>query len=254
MSDAGRNLAVRRGSALLLVWCALLVSGTVAAEALRRFDIAAQPLKEALAQYSAQTGMAVLFDSTLVNGRQSAALAGRFSDSAALAQLLSGTGLEAHYSGAQGFTLRHQRAPDQHAADVTGRHTVAAHRYATLVQHSVWQALCANALTRPGLYRAAIQLRIGVDGRVVTSRLLASTGYDARDVAIREVLASLHIALPPPPTMAQPLTLLLRTADTEGMDDVRACPGATDVEADHQGPVHPALRGSAQPPELPSRQ
>jgi hypothetical protein len=254
MSDAGRNLAVRRGGVLLLMWCALLVSGTAATEAPRRFDIAAQPLNEALAQYSALTGMAVLFDSALVNGRRSAALAGYFSDSTALAQLLAGTGLEAYYSGAQGFTLRHQGAPDSRVTDDAGQHAVTARRYATLVQHSVWQALCARALTRPGEYRAALQLRIAADGRVAASRLLASTGHAARDAAIRQTLATLHIALAPPPTMAQPLTLLLRAADTDGMDDIRACPGATDVEADHQGPVHPALRGPAQSPELPSRQ
>ncbi|AJD50051.1 hypothetical protein S7S_18195 [Isoalcanivorax pacificus W11-5] len=253
MSDAGRNLAVRRGGVLLLVWCALLVSGA-AAEAARRFDIAAQPLNEALAQYSALTGMAVLFDSALVSGRRSTALAGHFSDSAALTQLLVGTGLEAHYSGAQGLTLRRHHAAAQPAAGAAGPHTVAAHRYATLVQHSLWQALCASALTRPGSYRAAVQLHIAADGRVATSRLLASTGHAVRDAALREVLASLHIALAPPPTMAQPLTLLLRAADTEGLDDSRACPGVTDVEADHQGPVHPALRGTAQPPELPARQ
>src|SRR5690606_9160178 len=113
MSDAGRNLAVRRGGALLLMWCALLVSGTAATETPRRFDIAAQPLSEALARYSALTGMAVLFDSALVSGRRSAPLAGYFSDGAALTQLLSGTGLDAHYSGAQGFTLRQPGAPDR---------------------------------------------------------------------------------------------------------------------------------------------
>src|SRR5690606_1605558 len=243
MSDAGRNLAVRRGGALLLMWCALLVSGTAATEMPRRFDIAAQPLSEALARYSA-----------LVRGRHSAPLAGYFSDGAALTQLLSGTGLDAHYSGAQGFTLRQPGAPDRPVTGHAGQHTVAARRYATLVQHSVWRALCARTLTRPGHYRAALQLRIDAEGRVAASRLLASTGDTARDAAIRDVLAALHIALAPPPTMAQPLTLLLRATGTDGTDDTRACPGATDVEADHQGPVHPALHGPAQPPELPARQ
>lgn len=243
MSDAVQSVGVRSGKALLL-WMLLLCTlpDTARAEDSRRFDLAAQPLNDALSQYSALTGMAVLFDSALVAGLQAARVEGEFSDSQALAALLAGTGLQARYSGEHAFTLRQlrpaaagQRAAGSGAARST--QTVAARRYANLVQHTLWQALCATPLTRPGQYRAAVQLHLDAHGRVSDARLLASTGDPARDVALREKLAGLHIALAPPPNMAQPVTLLLKPA---GSGRTPACP-ATDQgydQANHQGIIH----------------
>ncbi|WGD30704.1 TonB-dependent receptor [Ancylobacter sp. WKF20] len=56
-------------------------------------DIRAQPLGAALTAFADQAGLRLLFPSSLVAGRTSAALIGRFTREEALARLLGGTGL-----------------------------------------------------------------------------------------------------------------------------------------------------------------
>lgn len=72
------------------------------------YDIAAQPLAEALRDYSRISGRDVIAASELIEGRRSAGLKGRLSADVALARLLSGTGLVAELvEGA--LVLRAQR-------------------------------------------------------------------------------------------------------------------------------------------------
>lgn len=236
MSGAAWIFNARCGSALLFV---VLQWGAAWAEDHRWFDIDARPLSEGLALYSAMTGMAVLFDSSLIAGLDGAGVHGRFTDHQALTTLLVGTGLQARYSADNAFTLQRMRPAHRARAEAVKNGaatapTIAAHRYASLVQHSLWQALCADAQAEPGAYRAAVQLRIDASGGVAESRLLASTGDSSRDTALREVLATLRLALAPPPTMAQPITLLLKPM---GNGHTRACPGVDKgyVQANHQG-------------------
>ncbi|MGY0777657.1 TonB-dependent siderophore receptor [Azospirillum argentinense] len=59
----------------------------------RPLAIPALPLGEALTRFGQQTGLQILYSPDLVSGRRSRALAGRMAPAAALAELLSGTGL-----------------------------------------------------------------------------------------------------------------------------------------------------------------
>lgn len=59
----------------------------------RSFDIAAQPLGEALRKYTAASGRQILYSADLINGRTSRSVRGRMSSDAALTRLLAGTGL-----------------------------------------------------------------------------------------------------------------------------------------------------------------
>src|ERR1700744_4128921 len=83
------------------------------------FDFSAQALASALEQYGEASGRPVVFDSSLVAGRMSAPLHGRYTSEAALRILLDGTGLSADYSEAgnsDAFVL----TPDADASSAAG--------------------------------------------------------------------------------------------------------------------------------------
>ncbi len=78
------------------------------------FDIPAQPLPDALAQFARQSGAQLVYPPDLVQGRRAQAVQGARSHDAALAELLRGSGLRMRRDGA---TLVLERAPiDSNAA------------------------------------------------------------------------------------------------------------------------------------------
>ncbi|HEY9269670.1 STN domain-containing protein, partial [Achromobacter sp.] len=69
------------------------------------FAIAAQPLDQALAQYSLASGLTVLVDSALTAGRQAPAVVGTYAPGDALRKLLAGSPLAIRYASTHSFTL-----------------------------------------------------------------------------------------------------------------------------------------------------
>ena len=202
----GRRGMVYTLLALCVVWvCAPAQAAPV------ELDIPAQDLAAALAQFSHATGMAVLVDRELTQGRRSLQVKGRYSAGEGLERLLTGSGLMARYARADAFTLQTAQVRDE-APRVTGKGAGAVapgSSYATVIQRSIERALCRTPLTRPGSFRAALQVWVGRDGRVQHSRLLASTGDGERDGALLESLRNLRIDRAAPSSLRQPVTLLL---------------------------------------------
>lgn len=96
-----------RGAALALA-CATgvltLVASPAQAQAVRagvtvRFDIAPQPLSQALNQLALQSNREILFSPALTAGRRSPALKGAFTPDEALARLLAGSNLDVRLEG-----------------------------------------------------------------------------------------------------------------------------------------------------------
>lgn len=81
--------------------------------------------------------------------------------------------------------------------------------YAAQVQQALRGTLCASAQTRPGSYRLALQLRLDSRGMVERFRLLSTTGEPARDAAVQSRVSTLSVGSPPPPSLPQPLVILL---------------------------------------------
>src|SRR5229473_1205122 len=71
-----------------------------------RFDIAAQPLPNALKNFAAQAKMQLLYRSDIVSHATANSVTGQLEKHAALEQLLRGTGLEAVYSNESTATIR----------------------------------------------------------------------------------------------------------------------------------------------------
>lgn len=176
----------------------------------RRFDIPAQPLPHALQSYGEITGVAVLIDAHLLGGLRSTPVQGTFAPLPALQTLLEGTGLAPRFVDGAAFTLVPAdavaaAAPSDAPAASAG--TVPAHA-ARIIQRSLEQALCGTRATRPGSYRAVLQLWLNADHRVEKSTLLQGSGDTARDDALLARVRGL--ALPGLPSgLPQPITLQL---------------------------------------------
>ncbi|WP_287820019.1 STN domain-containing protein, partial [Achromobacter sp.] len=96
---------MRHACLALGVWA---LAGASRAEAPPRemaFAIAAQPLDQALAQYSLDSGLTVLVDSALTAGRHAPAVVGTYTPGDALRKLLAGSPLAIRYASAHSFTL-----------------------------------------------------------------------------------------------------------------------------------------------------
>ena len=216
---AGGEQGAWRRAVCALVLLLLLLGGRAAqAEApLLSLNLAAQDLEHALQAYSRATGMAVLVDRELTRGRRSIAVRGRFTAQEALAMLLTGSGLMARYARSDAFTLQlPDVSPPPPTQGTAARHIARINTsYATALQHAIETSLCRSPLTRPGGFRALVQVWVNPDGVIAHSRLVSSTGDEQRDEALVRSLATTRVERPAPSSLRQPVTLLLMP-DTTG--------------------------------------
>nr|WP_312026252.1 STN domain-containing protein [Pseudomonas sp. MSSRFD41] len=203
----------------------------VDSQALLALDIPAQDLAQALESFSRATGMAVLVDRELARGRRSVGVKGHYNAREGLGRLLAGSGLMARYARSDAFTLQVPPAsqPAAQPAAGGGRGTRLNSSYATALQRAVERSLCTSALTRPGSFRALLQLWVGADGRVQHSRLVTSTGDWQRDEALVQRLAQVRVERQAPSSLSQPLTLLLIPDTTGKRMDCKEWEGASGV-------------------------
>lgn len=194
----------------LLIWLAPTHAEVEPPPAWNTYDISAQELSRALEAFSRSSGMAVLVDRQLTRGRRSIGVQGRLTATQALNTLLVGTGLMARYVRADAFTLQvAQVAPVPLPAGSTSTGGQVGSSYALAIQSAIERRLCASPLTRPGDYRALLQVWIGRDGAVQHSRLITSSGDTRRDAALVDSVQHLRIERSPPSSLRQPVTLLL---------------------------------------------
>jgi len=197
------------------------------------FNIPAQSLAPALDAYSVATGILAVYNGGLAVGRRSGGIRGRYAPQIALRLLLSDSGLVAQYTTRDAFVL--VPAPAEAAIVETpsaigllalARQDTAERRYSGQVQSSIIQSLCAAPETRPGDYRLAMSFRIGPSGEIANLKLLGSTGDQQRDAAIIGMLRRLRsVGGPPPPSMAQPFTMIMLPRSSGGMVDCPASEG-----------------------------
>ncbi len=174
---------------------------------LMNFNLPAQSLASALERYGIVSGQSVMFVDSLVAGRESSPVQGRYTPRAALQALLAGTGLVAidvSRDQQSAFTLR--QAPG--TANVRGQVKLE-RSYDGMVQARVWAALCADLRSAPGRYRAILRFFVSSSGRIHQVSLISSTGDGQRDAAILSVLAQVQLDRSPPSNLAQPLTLVI---------------------------------------------
>ncbi|TFY84432.1 TonB-dependent outer membrane receptor [Pseudomonas nabeulensis] len=210
----------------------LLLSGGRAAQAespLLMLNLPAQDLEQALQAYSRATGMAVLVDRELTRGRRSLAVRGHFTAQEALAMLLTGSGLMARYARVDAFTLQLPEVSEPAATRGAAARNAARlnNSYATALQQAIEASLCRSPLTRPGSYRALVQVWVNRDGLIEHSRLVSTTGDEQRDEALVRSLGATQVQRPAPSSLRQPVTLLLMPDTTGTRMECTAAKGAS---------------------------
>lgn len=180
------------------------------------FDIAAQRLGDAIDAYSRASGLDILIDGQHAQ-RTSNAVRGLLTAQEALEAMLAGTGLEARHANATSVVIHASRQsgiaamPEAAGMEESGfkEGEVLHQSYAAQVQQALRRTLCSSAETRPGSYRLALQLRLDARGAVERFRLLSTTGDARRDAAVQNSVRTVAIGSPPPPSLPQPLVILL---------------------------------------------
>jgi hypothetical protein len=209
-SPSRRRSRLRARAAVAAVLAAAIVRGVQpaanaaegdGAASITTFNIAAQPLTSALDAFSAATGMQIVYDGVLAQGRRSSAVVGATSPYDALRELLSGTGL-VPVRGAGAFTVM----PGV-IAGARKQPLSALMPYLGAVQASIERAFCGSPETRPGSYDTKLQFWIGPSGQILRPHLLGATADPARDQVIMRVLGDLSIQRPPPPDLPQPIVI-----------------------------------------------
>lgn len=210
----GRRKARWQGAiSLVLPLVCLLVESAYAVEPsqrMHRFDVAAQPLAQALAQFSAQSGHAVLVPQSQAQGWDSRGVRGDYAPEQALAVLLDGTPFQARYAGRTAFTLERrsvQAAPDLRSMPYMAR-----------LQRTVIGVLCALPQAQYGRQRLAMQVWVNLEGRLERVHFLSEEAYAGQH---QYVLGSLHgLTIPGrvPDNLAQPLTVLLAPRSSAASD------------------------------------
>lgn len=220
---AGFGGSFRRWLSALLIATPLLVASEGAAwpqasapAAELQFNIPSQPLESALEAFGAVSRLQVLYETALTKGRRSTEVKGTYTQERALRRLLSGTGLDFDYTEERAFTLvpAQPRSPAAQARSIANFN-----QYLGTVQAGVMAALCGRAETRPGAFSLAMQFWIGDSGRIENPNLLKSTGAASRDAAIADTLAHVAFSAAPPPSMPQPVTMVLRAGPPSGDDE-----------------------------------
>ena len=227
---AGGEQGGWRRAVCALVLLLLLAGGRVAqAESpLLLLNLPAQDLEHALQAYSRATGMAVLVDRELTRGRRSISVRGRFTAQEALAMLLTGSGLMARYARDDAFTLQLPAVSQPPATRGAAARNAARinNSYATALQQAIETSLCRSPLTRPGSFRALVQVWVNPQGLIEHSRLVSSTGDEQRDEALVRNLGTTWVERPAPSSLRQPVTLLLMPDTTGTRMECTAANGA----------------------------
>ncbi len=182
------------------------------------FDIPSLPLHDALRRYGELTGYSVLYETSVVEGKRSSIVHGRYTAEAALGQLLGDTALSARFVNRRSITLIARPAPASPLAKPP-LPSVEQRRYDGRLQRQITQALCANPAIEAGRYRIALRFSVSDDQRLHQIRVRVAERPDL-ELAVRAALADLPVGAPPPDA-AQPVVMIV---SPEAARRYGACP------------------------------
>lgn len=184
------------------------------------FDIPAQPLDAALAQYFRVTGVQLLYDSAVTAGRRSAAVRGPHAPREALRRMLVGSGLVARYSRSNAAIIvpaaDRSRSPLVPLGRVVVREAVAPPRvspleritYYDLLEEELQARLRTDRRTDRLVFKVVIALRVDQNGQLRDVRIRRSSGRGAVDRIVIDVLGGAAVVRPPN-GLPQPLMVSL---------------------------------------------
>lgn len=204
----GRSVPTASRNAFAAAWFSALLIGIVvpcnaepgASGPQRLFDIPGQDIDRALEAYTAVTGLQILYEPAVTRGRRSTAVNGTLTPEAALSVLLAGSGLDGRRSDIDAVVVVAAPPPPVDLVD-SG--------FLGALQAGIMRGLCRDERTRPGAYRAAIQIWLTRDGAVRRIALLGPTGEARRDAALLRAFDMVVIRHVPAHAAETPLTLTI---------------------------------------------
>lgn len=170
------------------------------------FDIAAQPLSQALIAYSEATGLEVFYKAVLAEGQHSQKVHGSLPPAMALKELLRGTGYVARTTGAGAFTI--ETAP-QDAADVPDPRRSRYEPYFAVVQSRVSDALCRNPDAGKTSDEVLLRVWLSPSGTFARVEVISDDGSRAADQTVAATMQGLAMGLSPPSSMPQPVNMVI---------------------------------------------
>jgi hypothetical protein len=195
--------------------CVVVTSVQAAEAASRRFDIAAQPLDQALSAFSAATGLPMLYDSGLAAGKRSSAVAGEMRPREALVLLLAGSGLSARFTqgGAvvvyanSGSTVTLNPITAVAAPVIGGvRDDPAARSYADVVRRRIVEGLRGEKILASGDYMLSARVWVAEGGQTQRVEIIMGSGQVERDQVFLATAGAMLFPAPPP-NLPQPMRM-----------------------------------------------
>lgn len=191
------------------------------------YEIPAQPLDTALAAFGRQGVFQILYDARLASTRQSRGVSGRLTATSAIDRLLSGTGLEARFTGRRSITIALSSPVSAENRTDVGRESgsdmmlgplrVDAPRrigrpldfssYAQVVASDLRQHLARTRGLNAETYEVELLVWLDVDGRMSRVELFDMVSKSQVNTAVQASLKDAVISRPPPQNLPQPLRL-----------------------------------------------
>ena len=173
------------------------------------FDIPSQSLEAALKTFSAVAGIALFYESSIVQGRRSSAVEGMLPAEAALDLLLRETGLSSQSFDRGTITILQAPAADpaEQLGSAKARVTEFA-PYLARVQRSMELAFCAEPNGADDPDDIVARVWIASSGKVARAELLRTTGSALRDRAYVAAIGAVSTAAPPA-AMPQPVNMMI---------------------------------------------
>lgn len=191
------------------------------------FKIDAIALTKALDQYSTTTGIHLICDSYLLDGKLASPVYGRMTPETALSLMLHGTNLFAVF-GQPGAAMifpdpigaRTAPVPDGKFSNLgsitveTRRMPFSASFYSELIQARVQSALSKHANDIGIIRRARLRLWIDDNGRISRATLVDSKPDSSSETHFLDIVQGVIVGLPPPRDFVQPVSIRVSVSGT----------------------------------------
>lgn len=219
---------------VLLSFTAPAWTQTVPAMDVRRYEIPAQPVARAIAEFATVSGVSVIYRQSLAGERLSTPLDGRYSAPAALRRLLEGTGLSARFTGPNSaiIFIEGQAPPADRAgssadsgpsalhldmAEVRAPRTVgrrdpsAFNHYAQRVQTEIFERLKRDGAYAGRRFRLEIAVTVDAMGKISAVELLRGSNEAEWDARVRDVLTGAQLSSAPPEGLSRSMRFEVET-------------------------------------------
>lgn len=192
-----------------------------------RFDIPAQPLAGALAEFATVSGVDIAYRQSLATDGRSSPVHGEYPAPVALQMLLRGTGLAARFTGPRAVIIFAPGAVDAvaprrgasaapslrldmaevRAPVMVGKPDRSGHyRYAVAVQSEIRELLRTDGAYEGRAFRLEIRILVDKGGVIRDVSIRRASGEPARDRHVVAALTGRVLSSPPPRDLAEPLT------------------------------------------------